>query len=243
MQQVVVITGGTKGIGLELVRRFNKQGCKVFTCSRNETLWQTLLKESPELKSVSYESVDITNQEQLSRFFNNINGQIDIAVNNASPDIAAEGDFTELDISALRNTIDNDLWGPILCLKHLMPLMSSGGRIVNVSSINGLGTAPGASVYAAAKHGLEGLTKSLALEAIKQGVRINSVAPGVTWTPRWEEKEEKSPGLREVISKKVPAGRVALAGEIADAVEWLVSDRAGYVVGHTLVVDGGLGLV
>ena len=118
-----------------------------------------------------------------------------------------------------------------------------GGAIVNVSSINGLRATPGAAVYSAAKHGIEGITKSLALEVIGQGIRINAVAPGVTLTPSWEARlaaAESPSAMKASVEQIVPLKRFASADEIANAIMWLCSDAASYVVGHTLVVDGGL---
>ena len=97
-------------------------------------------------------------------------------------------------------------------------------------------------MYSAAKHGIEGLTKSIALEAIKSDIRVNSIAPGVTWTPRWQQREQQQPNIKSEVETKVPIGRFALAEEIADAIEWLSSDKASYIVGHTLVIDGGISL-
>jgi NAD(P)-dependent dehydrogenase (short-subunit alcohol dehydrogenase family) len=113
---------------------------------------------------------------------------------------------------------------------------------VNISSVNGVRPTPGAAAYSAAKHGLEGLTRSVAVEAIAKGVRINAVAPGVTWTPRWEARVNQGKVDRKEIEKIVPIQRFAKPDEIAAAVLWLLSSEASYVVGHTLVVDGGLSL-
>ena len=120
--------------------------------------------------------------------------------------------------------------------------MQSGSAIVNISSINGSRPTPGAAMYGAAKHGLEGLTRSVALEAIARGVRVNAVAPGVTWTPRWEKRVSDGRAVRSEIEQAVPLKRFATTEEIAAAVLWLTSSDASYVVGHTLVVDGGLSL-
>jgi NAD(P)-dependent dehydrogenase (short-subunit alcohol dehydrogenase family) len=97
-------------------------------------------------------------------------------------------------------------------------------------------------MYSAAKHALEGLTRSLALENIAQGIRINAVAPGVTWTPRWDERQLEVPSIRDDVSAVVPMERFARPDEIVDAVEFLISAKSSYIVGHTLVVDGGLSL-
>ena len=97
-------------------------------------------------------------------------------------------------------------------------------------------------MYSAAKHALEGLTRSVALESIADGIRVNAVAPGVTWTPRWEERQLEVPSIRADVSDVVPVKRFGEVNEIVNAIEFLLSDKASYIVGHTLVVDGGLSL-
>ena len=97
-------------------------------------------------------------------------------------------------------------------------------------------------MYSAAKHGLEGLTRSVALEAIQNGIRVNAVAPGVTWTSRWKERETSNPNIREEVEAEIPIKRFAIESEIVNAIEWLCHTKSSYVVGHTLVVDGGLSL-
>lgn len=177
--------------------------------------------------------------------FNDIrtkHSHIDAAVNNASPALASQGNFKEVDISLLRETLENDLWSTVLCLKQEIEIIKEGGSIVNITSINGIRPIPGASMYGAAKHAVESLTKSIALEAIGEKIRINSIAPGVTWTSRWEERETDNPTIREDVINVLPIKRFATPGEIVNGVAWLISEEASYVVGHTLVIDGGLSL-
>jgi len=135
-----------------------------------------------------------------------------------------------------------DLFSYAMCLKFELNLVRSGGSIVNVTSVNGFRPTPNYAMYSAAKHGLEGLTRSLALEAIDSGIRVNAVAPGITLTTRWAERGVNESDLREQAELKVPMGRFADTADIVNAIEWLCSDKASYVIGHTLVVDGGLSL-
>jgi NAD(P)-dependent dehydrogenase (short-subunit alcohol dehydrogenase family) len=246
-KKIILITGGSKGIGLEAVRRFSRKGDQVITCSRNPENWNAVVNAQPELSNVDFQRIDISNREQVTDFFEYIRreyGYLDVSVNNASPKIESQGIFSEVSIDKLLNTVTNDFWGHVMCLKHELKLTRKGGSIVNVSSINGFRPLANAAVYAAAKHGIEGLTRSVALEAIKDGIRINSVAPGVTWTPRWQERiEDGKIDSREPIEKQVPINRFAQPKEVVNAIEWLSSDQASYVVGHTLVVDGGLSLI
>ncbi|HHF2892543.1 TPA: SDR family NAD(P)-dependent oxidoreductase [Vibrio diabolicus] len=243
--KIALVTGGSKGIGLYSVLRLVKQGYKVVTCSRSKKVWLDVMQKYPELKSVDYQSVDIANERQLDDLFAHIEaqyGKLDVAVNNASPALVSRGYLPKVDVPFLKETLHVDFLCQALCLRFELKLMEAGASIVNVSSVNGLRPTPNASMYSAAKHALEGLTRSVALESIKSGIRINAVAPGVTWTPRWEEKQLENSNIRADVSDVVPINRFGEADEIVNAIEFLLSDKASYIVGHTLVVDGGLSL-
>ena len=243
--KIALVTGGSKGIGLHSVLRLVKQGYKVITCSRSKKTWLDVMQKYPELKSVDYQSADIADEQQLDGLFAHIEaqyGKLDVAVNNASPALASRGFLPQVDVPLLKETLHVDFLCQALCLRSELKLMEAGASIVNVSSINGLRPTPNASMYSAAKHALEGLTRSVALESIKSGVRINAVAPGVTWTPRWEERQLENSNIRADVSDIVPINRFGEIDEIVNAIEFLLSDKASYIVGHTLVVDGGLSL-
>ena len=243
--KTVLITGGSQGIGLEAVRRYVSLNCQVITCSRHAATWRQRVDQEATLASVNYFETDVADEQQVSAMFAAIAekyGRIDIAVNNASPKLESCGKFDTIDTASLKHTLTQDLWSQVLCLKHELALMPNGGAIVNISSINGLRPTPNAAMYSACKHGLEGLTRSVALEAIDKGVRVNAVAPGATWTPRWEERTVGNPTIRDDITQLVPMQRFGTPSEIVDAIEFLTSDKASYIVGHTLVVDGGVSL-
>lgn len=241
----ILITGGTKGIGLECVKRFHKEGWAVITCSRNGNAWLKNLNIYPELDNVDYVETDVSDDDSLKSLFDHIAskyGQLNAAVNNASPKIQSQGEFKNISKENLYSTLNSDFWSYVICLKSELNLMQAGSCIVNVSSVNGLRPCPGVAMYSAAKHGLEGLTRSVALEAIQNGIRVNAVAPGVTWTSRWKERETSNPNIREEVEAEIPIKRFAIESEIVNAIEWLCHTKSSYVVGHTLVVDGGLSL-
>ncbi len=243
--KTALVTGGSKGIGLSLVEALVAGGYQVVTCSRTKALWDKVTDENPALADVDYYCTDISEPEQVNKLFSEIKtqyGSLDILINNASPLLASGGIFTDVNYEALKATLNNDFLGHAHCLQAGLALMKTGGAIVNISSVNGLRPTPNAAMYSAAKHAMEGLTRSVALEAIERGIRVNAVAPGVTWTPRWEKKKVQNANICEEVEKIVPAGRFARPEEITKAVMWLCSEDAEYIVGHTLVVDGGLSL-
>lgn len=244
--KVVLVTGGSQGIGLAVVRRFTLHGAVVVTCGRTQEKWDRAQTTFPELTSVDFFRVDLADRKALSEWFKYLRSKfqnLDVAINNASSEVKSTGCFSSDTEEAILEAIQIGLLVPLWCCKEEIALMSKGSSIVNVSSINGLRATPGAAAYCAAKHGLEGLTKSLALEYAAQGIRINAVAPGVTMTPRWEQRLAMSPTpaeLKKDIEQMVPVKRFGSADEIANAIVWLSSPEASYVIGHTLVVDGGL---
>ncbi|WP_281221923.1 SDR family NAD(P)-dependent oxidoreductase [Photobacterium sanguinicancri] len=243
--KVALITGGSKGIGLEAVKRLIGSGFHVVTCSRHSQQWLNQVENEPLLRAVDYYEVDVSQEDQLQRLFSSVDkkyGKLDVAINNASPKNESNGRFESIDTSALHHTLMQDFWAHAMCLKYELCLMKKGGAIVNISSINGLRPTPSASMYSACKHAIEGLTRSVALEAVEKGVRVNAVAPGATWTPRWDERAIDKPTIHDDVAKVIPLKRFAKPEEIVDAIEFLVSDKASYIVGHTLVVDGGITL-
>lgn len=243
--KIALVTGGSKGIGLQTVIRLLDLDYQVITCSRSKQSWQKAVDAHPKLIAVDYQQADIANQSDIESLFKYIKqsyGQLNIAVNNASPALASRGSFHSVENSLLKETLNVDFWSQALCLKHELQLMSTGSAIVNISSVNGLRPTPNAAMYSASKHALEGLTRSVALENIESGIRINAVAPGVTWTPRWEKRQIESPSIHQDVCDAVPLKRFATTDEIVNAIEFLISDKASYIVGHTLVVDGGLSL-
>ncbi|GAA6151220.1 SDR family NAD(P)-dependent oxidoreductase [Pseudoteredinibacter isoporae] len=244
--KVALITGGSQGIGLATVNQLVRQGAQVICCGRSQKNWENAVEANPELKdAVEFIATDLNNEHATEILFKRIeqtHGRLDIAINNASPTVASHGLFANVPTAKLKETLDADLWSQMFCLQREIALMPSGGKIVNVSSVNGLSATPGAAAFSAAKFGLEGITKSLALEYIQQGIRINSVAPGATLTPRVQQQIDSAPSpenrLKEIESR-IPLKRMGRSNEVANAICWLCSDQSSYVVGHTLVVDGG----
>lgn len=244
--KIALVTGGSQGIGLATVQTLLAAGVTVATCGRSIDKWKFAVAKHPALAAVNFQAVDLTQPGELQTWLACVRqayGRLDIAVNNFASSARGIGEFAKLSDAEIDAAMHAGLLAPLACLREEILLMSQGGAIVNVSSINGLRATPGAAVYSAAKHGIEGITKSLALEVIGQGIRINAVAPGVTLTPSWEARlatAESPSAMKASVEQMVPLKRFANAEEVASAIVWLCSDAASYVVGHTLVVDGGL---
>jgi NAD(P)-dependent dehydrogenase (short-subunit alcohol dehydrogenase family) len=246
--KTALVTGGSQGIGLATVLRLLREGARVATCGRSTDKWQAALAQHAELAAVDFTPLDTADAEALATWFSHLKqifgGRLDVAVNNAAGS-AQSAKLVDMADADVRRMFDSTLLAPLRCMKEEIALMlpPHGGAIVNVSSINGLRATPGASTYSAAKHGLEGLTKSLALEYAERGIRINAVAPGPILTPRWQARidaADPSVKLKDQVEAAVPLKRFGSAEEVANAIVWLCSDEASYVLGHTLVVDGGL---
>jgi NAD(P)-dependent dehydrogenase (short-subunit alcohol dehydrogenase family) len=242
--KVGLVTGGTSGIGRDTAVLFAKAGAKVVVSGRREPEG----KETVELVSAAggdglfvkadvskASEVDALIQKTVERF-----GRLDIAFNNAG----IEGVWVPIIKQSEEDwdrTIDINLKGVWLCLKYEIRQMlkqGGGGAIVNMASINGLIGAAGAAAYSASKHGVVGLTKSAALETARSRIRINAVCPAVIETPMGE-RLFGAPLVHKYVLSCHPIGRFGRPAEIAEAVVWMCSDRASFMTGQSLVLDGG----
>lgn len=167
-------------------------------------------------------------------------GSLDYAFNNAGIE-GEHGSTAECTEENWDKVMDINLKGTWLCMKHEIPQMQKqgGGAIVNCSSIAGLIGSPNLPAYIASKHGVTGLTKAAALENAKQNIRVNEVCPGPVRTEMIERIMESDDSFRQMIEGAVPMGRMGEPQEIADAVIWLCSEKASYLTGYPLALDGG----
>jgi NAD(P)-dependent dehydrogenase (short-subunit alcohol dehydrogenase family) len=239
---VVLITGALTGIGRAAAVAFAQGGSRVVVSGRHEDAGQALAGELRGLGGeVEFIRADARREADMrdlvdrtvARF-----GRLDAAVNCAGTE-GQPGPVTEQTAASYAATFDTNVLGTLLSMKHELRVMLAqrSGSIVNVSSTYGHAGTPKASVYAASKHAVEGLTTSAALEVAGSGVRVNAVAPGPTETGmlnRFTGNAERKAGLVST----VPLGRVGRPEEIANAILFLCSDQASFVSGHVLSVDG-----
>jgi len=255
--RVVLVTGGTSGIGLAAATAFLEAGASVAITGRNLEKGQAVLAQLEQLGSrrgeVLFHRADVTSEAEvtglveavLARF-----GRLHIAVNSAANVEAAAGTgsfFTDMSLATFEGVVRTCLTSVWLCMKHelLAITESGGGSIINVSSIDALMAEPGTGSYAAAKAGVNALSRAAAAEYASQGVRINVVSPGAVETPMLAQNldastEEQRAAIRQRYVSNIAAGRLGQPHELAAAIVWLASDHASYVVGHNMIVDGGV---
>jgi NAD(P)-dependent dehydrogenase (short-subunit alcohol dehydrogenase family) len=240
---VVLITGALTGIGRAAALAFAQEGNRVVVSGRHDEAGQAL---ATELRALGAEAefirADVRHEDDVrglvdrtvARF-----GRLDAAVNSAGTE-GQPGPVTQQTADSYAATFDTNVLGTLLSMKHELRVMQAqgSGSIVNISSTYGHDGARGASVYAATKHAVEGLTKSAALEAAGSGVRVNAVAPGPTETGMLNRFTGNPEGKAGLVSS-VPLQRVGEPDEIASAIVFLASGKASYTTGQVLSVDGG----
>jgi NAD(P)-dependent dehydrogenase (short-subunit alcohol dehydrogenase family) len=242
--KVGLVTGGTSGIGREAAVLFAKAGVKVVVAGRRELEG----KETIELVSAAggeglFVKTDVSKAPEVETLIQRAVetfGRLDVAFNNAGIE-AALAPIVRQSEEDWDRIIAINLKGVWLCLKYEIRQMlkqNGGGAIVNMSSITGLVGAVGAAAYSASKHGVVGLTQTAALENAKSGIRVNAVCPGFTETPM-TDRIFRAPGVQKYVLSCHPIGRLGRSTEIAEAVVWMCSDRASFMTGQSLVLDGG----
>jgi NAD(P)-dependent dehydrogenase (short-subunit alcohol dehydrogenase family) len=240
---VVLITGALTGIGRATAVAFAKDGARVIASGRREAEGKALEVELRRLGAeAAFIPADVRHEDDVRNLVDQAAarfGRIDAAVNTAGTE-GRPGPVTEQTAESYAATFDTNVLGTLLSMKHELRVMQAQGHgsIINISSTYGHEGAAGASVYAASKHAVEGLTKSAALEAAGFGVRVNAVAPGPTDTgmlTRFTGTAERKAAMR----KGVPLGRLGEPMEIAQAAVFLASDHASFVTGQILAADGG----
>src|SRR2546426_5746573 len=240
---VVLITGALTGIGCAAALAFAREGNRIVVAGRHETAGQEL---AAELRAVGTEAeffrTDVRREDEVRNLVDRTVarfGRLDVAVNNAGTE-GQPGPVTQQPADTYAATFDTNVLGTLLSMKHELRVMQAqgSGSIVNISSTYGHEGAAGASVYAASKHAVEGMTKSAALEAAASGVRVNAVAPGPIETGMLN-RFTGTAEAKAALASRVPLGRVGAPEEIARTVVFLASDKASFVTGHVLTADGG----
>ncbi|MEH7387339.1 3-hydroxybutyrate dehydrogenase [Bacillus sp. JJ1521] len=250
--KVVFITGAASGIGLDLAQVFAKEGARVVISDLNE---ETAKETAGTMKNEGLDVIgigcDVTEEQEIISSINytiKTYGRIDILINNAGlQHVSIIEDFPTERFELILKVM---LTGPFIATKHVFPIMKKQGfgRVINMSSINGLVGFAGKAAYNSAKHGVNGLTKVAALEGAEYGITVNSICPGYVDTPLVRNQltdlaktrnVELENVLEEVIYPLVPQKRLLHVQEISDYVVFLASEKSKGITGQSIVIDGG----
>jgi NAD(P)-dependent dehydrogenase (short-subunit alcohol dehydrogenase family) len=255
--RVAVVTGGTSGIGFATASALLQAGASVAITGRNQTKGDSALAALSQLRPTGpkamFHAADVTREDEVAALISTVVerfGALHIAVNSAAnTEIGSDTGpkFADMSLETFEKVVRTCLTSVWICMKHELPAIthSGGGAIVNVSSVDALMGSPGTGSYAAAKSGVNVLSRAAAAEYASQGVRINVVSPGAIHTPMLAANleaptsQERAARLGRYTSN-IAAGRLGEPAELAEAILWLLSDHSSYVVGHNLVVDGAL---
>jgi len=241
--KVAVVTGASQGIGRETAAALSAAGARVAVAARNE---QKLLSLVAEIQAAGGQGfavkMDVANADEVKAGFKQVLdkfGRLDVLVNNAA--ITRDGLAMRMKQDDWDAVLRTNLTGAHLCIQQaLLPMMRArAGRIINITSVVAQSGNPGQANYVAAKAGLIGLTKAMAIEMASRNITVNAVAPGFIETPMTDVLPEN---VKEALKTRIPLGRMGTPRDVTSAIVFLASDEAGYITGHVLNVNGGMHL-
>ncbi len=241
--KVALVTGASQGIGRDTALALAEAGAKVAVAARNEEKLSTLVADITAAGGTAVAvKMDVAEAEQVKAGFKQVLekfGRLDILVNNAA--ITRDGLAMRMKQDDWEAVLRTNLTGAHLCIQQALPTMmkARAGRIINISSIVAQSGNAGQANYVAAKAGIIGLTKAIAIEMAARNITVNAVAPGFIETPMTDVLPDK---VKEELKTRIPLGRMGSARDVAAAIVFLSSDEAAYITGHVLNVNGGLHL-
>ncbi|WP_099020671.1 SDR family NAD(P)-dependent oxidoreductase [Mycolicibacterium palauense] len=232
-ERLAVVVGGASGIGWAVAQGLAAEGSRVVVADRNG---DGAAERAAELGDPhTSATVDVTEEDTLAALFDEL-GTVDVVVNTAG--FGDFGAITDLEAERFRAVVDCCLTGGFLVAKHAGRHLREGGCLVSITSLNARLAAPGMSAYCSAKAGLAMLTQCAALEFAPRGIRVNAVSPGFVHTPL-TELVTMAPGVLEDYVENTPLGRVGTAQDVADAVLFVCSDKAAWMTGEVIDLNGG----
>jgi len=239
--KVAVVTGASQGIGRDIALALAEAGAKVAAAARTEEKLAALVNDVVAAGGEAFAvKMDVADVEQVKAGFKAVVekfGRLDILVNNAA--ITRDGLAMRMKADDWDAVIRTNLTGAHLCIQQALPTMmkARAGRIINIASVVAQMGNAGQANYVAAKAGLIGLTKAIAIEISSRNITVNAVAPGFIETPMTDVLGDK---VKDGLRMRIPLGRMGSARDVAAAIVFLASDEAGYITGHVLDVNGGM---
>ena len=236
--KIALVTGGTSGIGKEIVKELLEKGCKVITCYHNNDEFANITKKELHNSDLLILKCDISNEDEVTKMFNVIKekyGKIDYLVNNAGTFI--DNFIKDFKIEDFKKVLNINIIGKVMCTKYAYPIMNNGGAIVNISSYLGIVPCKESSAYCAAAAAIINFTKATALEYSDKRIRVNSICPSFTPTPlslKGWKKEEIEQKLKDT-----PLGRFATTEDTAKLCLFLLSDDSNFITGENICINGG----
>ncbi len=242
--KVALVTGAASGIGRASALAFAREGAKVVVADVNVAAGEeTVALCRAENTDAFFVRCDVSQASEVERLIEqavDTFGRIDVAHNNAGIE-GVQAMLVDYPEEVWDRVIDINLKGVWLCMKYEIRQMlrQGGGAIVNTSSVAGLSGSRGVSAYVASKHGIVGITRAAALEYARNGIRVNAICPGTIHTAMIDRFTQGDPQVLAEFAEGEPIGRLGSPEEVANAVVWLCSDKASFVTGATLAIDGG----
>ncbi len=238
MNKIALVTGGTSGIGKEIVKTLLEDGNRVITCYKNDDKRAREVEKELNNSNLLVVKCDVSNEEEVVKMYEEIEskfGKIDYLVNNAGTNV--DGFIKDYKMDDFKKVFDTNLLGKVICTKHAYNHMKEGGSIVNIASRLGVKPCAESPAYCAAAAAIINFTKASSLEFSDKKIRVNCISPGLTLTPLslagWTEKEIKN------TEENNPLKRLGRVDDIANLCLFLLSDEASYITGENILVTGG----
>ncbi|MCC9137832.1 SDR family NAD(P)-dependent oxidoreductase [Pontibacter silvestris] len=245
--KTVLITGGAQGIGRGMAQAFAKAGANVIITDNDKEAGQEATQWFLEQNlKVTFLPCDVADEEQVKELMEQVKekyGQLDVLINNAGIANPSVGPLQDMDLADFDRVLAVNLRGPLLCTKYALALLEKAEHpaVLNISSTRAFMSEPNTFPYSASKGGLEALTHSLAISLTEPRIRVNAIAPGWIETGRWEKKSKRYvPQHSQQDKEQHPVGRVGTPEDIAEAALFLCSDKAGFITGQSITIDGGM---